>query len=319
MRTSLPRFFLALLSLAPLPAAWVERDVTVGSGEWAVSGTLTLPDAKPPFPAVVLLHGSGPQDRDSSLGPNKPLRDIAHGLATRGIAALRYDKRTFQHRQRLAAALDITPRQEVFDDALAAIALLAQTPNVDPKRIFIVGHSMGATLAPRLAAMATPKLAGIALLAAAARPTPDLLLEQLAYLRTQPENQSPEALARIAEIEKAAEKLRHLSPDETGFILGAPVAYWRWWADYQPLNEAAQLSLPIFIAQGERDYQVTMTDFDLWRKALAAKPNVTLKSYPNLNHLFQPGAGRSKPSEYLTPGKVDATLLDDLAAWIQSR
>ena len=316
------RLLAALVLLGSTPvfgADFVERDLAVGEGEWAVSGTLTTPGkGKGPWPAAVLIHGSGPQDRDSTVVANKPFRDLAHGLAAQGIAVLRYDKRTYQHRSRLAAATEMTPKEEVFDDAAAAVDLLRKLPEIKGERIFVIGHSMGATLAPRMA-QSIPKLGGIVMLAASARPVADVVVEQIAYLRTQPENKSPEAQTKIAEIEAAAAKLKNLREDDAGFILGAPVSYWRWWAGYDPLVEAAKLELPVLILQGERDYQVTMTDFELWKKKLGGKANVTLKSYADLNHLFMTGKGRSKPAEYLAGGKVAAKVIDEIAAWIRSR
>lgn len=305
----------AAVSLAA--ADTVEREVTVGAGQWALPGTLTLPaKGKAPFPAAILIHGSGPHDRDETIAANKPFRDLAHGLASRGIAVLRYEKRTLQHRDKLAAATELTPNEEVLDDAALAVQLLTRTPEIDAKRIFVVGHSMGATLAPRIARTVVP-VAGIAMLAPSARSVADVLAEQIAYLRTQPENQIPEAQAKIAEIERSIEKLRNISPDDSGFVLGAPIPYWRWWSKYNPVAEAKLVDQPILIAQGERDYQVTVTDFQMWQQGIGSRPKVTMKLYPDLNHLFQPGKGRSKPEEYLKPGKMAGAFLDDLAGWIK--
>ena len=77
--------------------------------------------------------------------------------------------------------------------------------------------------------------------------------------------------------------------------------------------------MPMLILQGERDYQVTMADLEGWRKALSGKSGVTIKSYPTLNHLFMPGEGKSKPSEYEQPGHVADVVVDDIAAWIRQR
>ena len=110
-----------------------EQDVTVGSGEWALPGTLTLPVGEGPFPAVVLVHGSGPNDRDETIGPNKPFRDLAWGLASQGIAVLRYEKRTKQYPEKMAAIQDtLTVKEETVDDALAAVELLRQTAENRP-------------------------------------------------------------------------------------------------------------------------------------------------------------------------------------------
>jgi dienelactone hydrolase len=114
------------------PDAFTETEVRVGSEPWVLQGTLSMPKGEGPFPAVVLLAGSGPNDRDESIGPNAPLRDIAWGLASNGIAVLRYDKRTKAHQVEMAA--DVAERhgaRGTIDDALAAIELLRVTPGVD--------------------------------------------------------------------------------------------------------------------------------------------------------------------------------------------
>lgn len=312
-------FWLLAGVLSVFAADAPEREVTVGAGQWALPGTLTLPaKGKPPYPAAVLVHGSGPQDRDETIGANRPFRDLAHGLASRGIAVLRYEKRTLQYRDKLAAATELTPKEEVLDDVGLAVQLLTRTAEVDAKRIYLIGHGMGATLAPRMARTISP-VAGIAMLAPSARSVADVLAEQIAYLRTQPENQVPEAQIKIAEIERSIEKLRNISPDESGFVLGAPIPYWLWWSRYHPVAEARTVEQPIFIGQGERDYQVTMTDFAMWQQGLESRPKVTMKSYPDLNHLFQAGRGRSKPDEYMKAGKLAGAVLDELAAWIKGR
>ena len=128
-----------------------EKEVKVGSGEWELPATLTLPVGDGPFPAVVLVHGSGPNDRDETIGPNRPFRDLAWGLASQGIAVLRYEKRTKEHASKLAAGLaGLTIKEEVLDDALAAVALLRKVPKIDPRKVFLLGHSLGAMYAPKL-------------------------------------------------------------------------------------------------------------------------------------------------------------------------
>src|SRR5205085_5456531 len=158
------------------PESFTEKQVKVGKGEWELPATLTIPKGDGPFPALVLVHGSGPHDRDETIGPNKPFRDLAEGLASRGVAVLRYDKRS------LVSPLGIrTVNEEVVEDAKAAIELLSAEPRIDRRRIIVLGHSLGGTLAPRIAAE-DPRTAGIVILAGAARPFEDLLVEQLRYL-----------------------------------------------------------------------------------------------------------------------------------------
>jgi hypothetical protein len=108
-------------------SAFHEKDFTVGTGEWSLPGTLTIPTGRtPPLPAVVLIHGSGPNDRDETIMANKPFRDLAWGLATKGIAVLRYEKRTKEHATKFVGAnlSHLTAKEETIDDAVSAAAQL---------------------------------------------------------------------------------------------------------------------------------------------------------------------------------------------------
>ena len=306
------------------PAAFQEREVRVGTGEWAVPGTLTLPTVgRAPFPAVVLVHGSGSHDRDETIGVNKPFRDLAQGLASRGIAVLRYDKRTHTHGAKLmgGAADTFTVKEEVIDDALAAAALLRQTEGVNPKRIFLLGHSLGAMLAPRIA-RADARLAGLILLAAPSRPLEDVIVAQFTHLFSADGTISGEEQAQLERIKEQVARLKspQLSAETPAASLpfGLPARYWLSVRNYHPAAEARTLKLPMLVMQGERDYQVTFgEDFAGWR-ALSPSKRVELKSYPKLNHLFFEGEGRmSTPAEYARTGNIPAYVVEDIALWVK--
>lgn len=164
-------------------SAFYELDVTVGKGKWALPGTLTLPKDTGPYPGLVLVHGSGPNDRDETIGPNKIFRDLAWGLASKGIAVLRYDKRTFTHGKKFTPDIleKLTVEEEVIDDALLAIQLMLQRKEVNSKRIVLLGHSLGATVAPRIAQQ-SDNLYGIIIMAGITRSLEDTILEQYTYL-----------------------------------------------------------------------------------------------------------------------------------------
>ncbi|MGZ5381727.1 MAG: alpha/beta fold hydrolase [Thermoanaerobaculia bacterium] len=300
------------------PGAFREREVQVVSGVMSLPGTLAMPAGDGPFPGVVLVHGSGPQDRDETIGGFRPFQDLAQGLASRGIAVLRYDKRTKVYQKELAGSRDMTIRQEVIDDALAAVQLLRATAHVDPKRVFLAGHSLGGLLAPRIGAL-DGSLAGIVLLAAPSRPMSEVIRDQARFLL---EAGAPEAQRRMAPgILKEADALADLYAGRpgppSGLILGASVSYWLDLRS-QPSREAARsLGRPILVLQGERDFQVSMADFYGWKKELGGRPGVALKSYPALNHLFAPGEGRSTPAEYEKPGHVAAEVIEDIAAFVK--
>jgi len=298
------------------PDAFREREVTVGSGEWALPGTLAMPVGQGPFPAVVLVHGSGPNDRDETVGAAKPFRDLAWGLASRGVAVLRYEKRTRTYGAKLAASSNLTVQQETIDDALAAAALLRGTTGIDPGRVYVLGHSLGAMLVPRIGRQ-DAKLAGLIVMAGAAKPIEDLMLEQVAYIAGLDGVNSGEEKRQIADLREQVAKVKALQPGATGSVLGAPASYWLDLRGYDPPEAAKALTQPLLILQGERDYQVPMDNFAAWKKALAGRSNVTFKSYPALNHLFIAGEGKPGPAEYQRPGHVAEAVVADVAAWIR--
>jgi uncharacterized protein len=303
------------------PEAFKETEVRVGSGEWELPGTLALPVGDGPFPAVVLVHGSGPNDRDEAVGGQKPFRDLAGGLASRGIAVLRYEKRTRQHGTKVVASKEpFTVKEEVIDDALAAVALLHKNPVIDGKRVFVLGHSLGAGLAPQMAA-ADPKIGGLIILAGFTRPLEDMILEQTKYLLSLEDSLAEkDKQARLDKLKELIDRIKDpkLAPDTPASdLMGGSGAYWLSLRDYHPVEAAGKLHCPLLILQGERDYQVTMDDFANWKKALAGHKDVTLKSYPKLNHVFAEGEGKGKPEEYEKPGHVAQEVIDDIAEWIK--
>jgi len=291
-------------------AGYTEQAATVGD----LPGTLTLPKGTGPFPAVVLVHGSGPHDRDETIGPNTPFLDLAHGLAERGIAVLRYDKRTFAKPESMAGAR-LSVDAETTDDAVAAIASLAGNRLIDAHRIYLFGHSQGALLAPRIAAR-SQQVAGIVLLAAPARPFLDLLLEQMHTLGAQQ--------TVIDQVQAEVRRIREPPPagaaaGETVRLLGIPVpaAYARDLDRIDPVAELRTLGpMPVLWLQGERDFQVTAPDWQRWQQALGQDPRATLHRYPRLNHLGIAGSGTPGPAEYAQPGHVDPQLIADTAQWI---
>jgi dienelactone hydrolase len=278
-----------LRSMPPDPEPARPGDLFVVTGDLKLPATLAVPSGDGPFPAVVFLHGSGPEDRDETLGPNAPFKDLAEGLAARGVASLRFEKRTKQYPGRPVA----TVKDEVIDDALNALALLRQQPKIDPKRVYLLGHSVGGYLIPRIAP-SDPAVAGFIMLAGNARPIEELVADQMKYLGA-----PPEALAQV--------------------MRAFPASYLNDLKAYDPTGAALKITVPLLILQGERDYQVTMKDFEMWRAALKGRQNVTLKSYSKLNHLFLEGEGKSMPAEYGQPGHIPAYVLDDLAGFMRAK
>ncbi|WP_037971777.1 alpha/beta hydrolase family protein [Streptomyces sp. NRRL WC-3742] len=295
---------------------FTEREVLLDTGPLAVPGTLTLPDGPGPWPAAVLLAGGGPFDRDGTSGPNKPLKDIAWGLASRQVAVLRFDKPTFAHPDRLPS--DFTMADEYLPPALAAVRLLRRQPEVAPDRIHLLGHSMGGKAAPRIAA-ADPTIAGLVLLAADAQPMHEAAVRVAHYLATlTPGPSADEAVAALTR-QAALAASPELTPDTPPNLLplGFFAAYWLDLRAYDPVATAAALACPMLILQGGRDYQVTVTDdLELWQRALANRPEVAIRIHQDANHLFFTGSGQATPAEYARPGHVAPAVVDEIATWL---
>ncbi|MGB0035572.1 MAG: alpha/beta fold hydrolase [Candidatus Acidiferrales bacterium] len=304
------------------PDSFTEQSLLVTNGKFELPGTLTMPKGDGPFPAVVLVQGSGPNDEDETIGPNKPFKDIAEGLSSRGVAVLRYIKRTRKYGlQSSDDPAKLTVDEETMSDARAAVDLVAKQPKIDPARVFVLGHSLGAYLAPRIAT-GDSQIAGIVMLAGNTRPIEQLALDQVRYIASLNGAPNEDEQKQIAKVEENVRQIESsdLKPGDSVTFLGgsSPGAYWLDLRGYQPVETATQLKLPILILQGGRDYQVTPANFDEWRKALASHSNVTFKLYPGLNHLFIDGSGPSTPQEYNKPGHVAEGVISDVVVWISA-
>ncbi|MCG8404421.1 MAG: alpha/beta fold hydrolase [Phycisphaerales bacterium] len=299
---------------------YTEKDVEFGEERWRVKGKLTIPNTRNLAPAVVLVHGSGPHDEDETIGPNKPFRDLAAGLSSNGIAVLRYQKRTHAHQLKLVAKKTITVHEEVIDDALAALAFLREEAPVNKGRIYLLGHSLGATLAPQIA-YEDKKLAGVIMLAGTPRDFCEVIEEQLAYISSLP---GPNQAANKKIYEDSRDIIARYRAGKLGsdaVLLGPPVSYWNEISEYgrKSLDVAKQLKCRMLIVNGGRDYQVTKKDYDLYRGALKDQEHVTFKWHEDLNHLFMTGKGKATPAEYAKAGHVDSAVIDRLVMWIKSK
>ncbi|UCE42579.1 MAG: alpha/beta fold hydrolase [Candidatus Aminicenantes bacterium] len=299
-----------------------ETEVEVGVEGWLLPGTLSLPKGNGPFPALVLVHGSGPNDRDESLGPNKPFRDLAWGLASQNIAVLRYDKRSKVYGQKMIADKNnkLTVYEETIQDVLAAADLLRKTDRIDAQNIYILGHSLGGMLIPRIA-NADSKNTGFIVMAGPTRPIEDLFVEQIEYLSLLDGRLSDEEKTNLEQIKSSVQKIKSLTPENssqmTERFIGAGADYWIDLKGYDPVEKAKNMHRPILILQGGRDYQVTIEDFNGWKTALSNKKNVVFKLYPAHNHLLISGKGKCTPAEYQKAGHVDKVVIDDIITWIK--
>ncbi len=292
-----------------------EEEIKFGLPDWQLPGILSIPNGDGPFAAVVLVHGSGPNDRDETIGPNRPFRDLAWGLASQGILVLRYDKRTKVYATKIKPQ-QVTVEDEVIVDALAAIQFLQGRAEVNHGKIFLLGHSLGAMLAPEIGTRA-PGLAGLIMLAAPTRCLEDVMYSQISYLKSLDTTGSKESAAQMDSLLSKIRQLQAGKLPPTTMLLSGPASYFYDLRQRNQLNFIRQLTLPILILQGERDYQVTMEDFTVWQKLAAEQKTIQTILYPDLNHLFIAGQGKSTPQEYMgKQGHVAGEVIRDIHTWI---
>jgi dipeptidyl aminopeptidase/acylaminoacyl peptidase len=210
-------------------------------------------------------------------------------------------------------------QEETVNDVAAAVDTLVAQDKIDRQRIFVLGHSLGGYVLPRIA-QKTDKPAGFISLAGSTRPMEDLILEQTQYifgLDGKLSEEEAELLTKLkGQITKVKSKDLPANTLASELPFGIPATYWLDLRDYDPAAEAKKIKRPLLVLQGERDYQVTMEDFARWQEALSSRDDVKFISYPKLNHLFVEGVGKSAPAEYFATGNVAAEVVQDIAAWI---
>jgi pimeloyl-ACP methyl ester carboxylesterase len=293
-------------------SSFLEASLSLDATEnCSLGGALSLPGEGEQIPGVVIVHGSGPVDRDGTQGPNRTYRELAWGLATRGIATLRYDKRTFACDVDLA---DVTVEEAVIDDAVAALDRLASTSRVGDT--YLVGHSAGGLLAGHIAERAS--VDGVVLLAPPGRSIADLLEAQNEHILELNDLLSESRRQQqLATLRQQTQRLRELDigDDEVLFGLGGD-EYWEFVRNEDHVGAVADLEVPKLLAFGGQDWQVTVEDdLPVWRDALDETADI--RTYENLNHHFQHSEGRRTRAEYADPDAfVARRLVEDVAEFV---
>lgn len=279
-------------------------------------GSLYIPGGNKKSPLVIMVHGSGPHDRNVSVGRNKVFLDIALDLVQKGVSVLIYDKRTYVYQYHDPFPMDsMDYYSETIDDAVAAFKLAKSFKDIDTGRIYIAGHSQGALCGP-LIAKQCKGLKGLILLAAPGRGLLEIIPEQLDYVNSLQSERDKEKAIEVTNAIKWQVK-NALKPDLTlkskvMLPFGAKAKYWLMDRNYKVLEEAQKLTLPVYLLQGGRDYNVTKKDYDLWLEAMKGKTNFKPYWFEDLDHLYFEGHGMAKPEDVIKPNHVSKKVTDKL-------
>ncbi|WP_057768455.1 alpha/beta hydrolase [Cytobacillus praedii] len=311
------------------PENYTEKEVIIGEGKYALPGVLTVPKGKGPFPVVVLVHGSGPNDMDETMTVFKPFRDIAAGLANDGVAVLRYDKRTRVHTVKTGMEPKFSIQEETVIDANLAVDKLKSLPEIDSKNIFVLGHSQGAFALPLIVENdKKDDIKGIIGVAGPAGKFHDLMLWQMEeQLKLAEKMQAPkEQINALKETLATYQKQFGILKDPKNTKENIPADFLLqpgyWWfdlRDYVPTELAMKQDIPTLLLQGGKDLQVPVSEFEAWKSALENRDNVDYKLYPNMFHTLVDYPGEPNwMTEYMTPGNVSESFLSDIAEWVKT-
>lgn len=279
-----------------------------------VTAVISVPENKKPIAKAILIPGSGIIDGDGTVGPNKCYRDLAEKLKESGIVTIRYPKRMKKH-PRLTFE-HLTMKEEFFEDAIRSFKLLDEDPKYKDLPTFLIGHSLGASLAPHIAKRI--KVNGIIMLAASPRSIYNLFEEQLSYLDSLEKSKDTKIhkyYVKYAPICKKADKGR-IRQDFN--ILGFPKVYLEEWKNYNQTSVEAVRSnqIPTLIVGFGTDYQVTSQDYHIYKAHLAKSAHVQFVWLDTLNHFFMEDTKPASPKHYYLKSAVSNKLTNEIAEFI---
>lgn len=289
----------------------IEESIILKTGDYHLNGKLTLPKEGEKFPAVVLIGGSGPTDMDSSIGRLTPFKDIAHQLAKKGIASIRYNKRTYEYKEQLVTDYNFTPQDEYVDDALTAIEVLLKDERIDHDNIFLLGHSQGGQFAPVIANQ-TDKLKGIIIMAGITGHILDLLMEQTLI------NNGQAKYDEYLPFYQDAKEIKVM--DDSKYNWHYFGAYYKYWVEYNKIDFEDELlksstEHSVLVMQGGKDLQVYSHYFERYKELIPYDSEYLREHilYPSLNHFFVDGTDEIINNAYLKKQEVDSSVIESIA------
>lgn len=299
-------------TVAP-PAKVKEEKVSIGQNPWKLPGTLLIPESDRPVPAVVLVQGSGSTNRDEHIYAVRPFRDIANALSAQGIAVLRYDKRTYTYKEKFSSAIylrTLTVEEEVIQDAIFAGQLLVEDARIDSERIYILGHSLGAMLAPRIVSESGDLFHGMILAAGTNKSFLEVLLRQAQDSDTITEGQR----AKLIEDGEAIYGMTTAEEAKEAKFNGL-YAYYYWEMLQHPTAAEflMELQRPTLIINGSRDIQVLEWEgHDVWEQVLDMDAPWLTTYWTDVNHMLMRPQVSSNVWGTVGEYKVDCTVAEDI-------
>lgn len=250
----------------------------------------------------------------------------AKGLSEKGIAVLRYDKRTFVYGKEMKSDTGLTVKEETIEDAILVADFLRKDSRIDSNKIFIIGHSLGGMLAPRIDAEGG-NFAGIIIMGGSPRKFEEILMDQNNdVLNSLNKFLKIIAKKQIAALSSKFENIYNMSDEEAKSTLilekYTRAYYFKEMGEHPSVNYLKALDKPVLILQGDKDFHMSVEkDFGSYKNLLGDMPNVTFKLYPNLNHLFMPfvyGEILKAKKEYKAAQHIDNQVINDISNWILS-
>jgi dienelactone hydrolase len=296
-----------------------ENNFKIKHDLYELNASLCLPLSEGKTSLVILIGESGPTDKDGSYDINMPYKDLAWGLSSRGIATFRMDKRAVSHGIQMMYQRNnyesFTCREDYLDDLYKAIDTLVQIPSIDTNSIYIIGHGQGGMLIP-LICKEKPLIKGGVFLGVNHKRVQEMMIDQYHYLTKVTPAKKAEFDLQINRAQYSMSKKLNPLTEHKYMPFEVQATYWVWLNNYPHVKLAKKMDRPLLILQGERDYQVSNENFELWKKSLKNKKNVGFKSYPMLNHLFEEGTGESTYSEYFTKNNIPEYVINDIYNWL---
>lgn len=300
-------------SASDIEGGYVEEDVLLRKGAAdETNGKITLPEGDGPFPCVIMMQGSGATDMNETAYGISVFAELAHMLAREGVASIRYDKYPYAHADLAQEDVSFDVDREYAWDAVAAMDLLSSDARIGD--VYLLGHSLGAMIAPRVAAqIGAEKIAGMVLLAGSPLALHEILLRQLRDAETDAET--------IAAYQASFDEMWNMVEEDlrTHVVAGAPLSYWRNEAAYDYAGKIVEMGRPVFIAQGAKDFQVLPAEgIEAYEAALSGYEGATYMLYNEMNHLLcdMPGEMTGTVRDYENLSGVSQTLVSDIAQWI---